>query len=198
MPYASSEAAVAPRPTVRSLDLTKEAERSSSYQRHTAWIGAGIGLAFAVIGAVELVLVLESGGFSGDTLIALFLLVLGVSIFWFTYRGGLKDPVARIDLDDQGATFVRRSGSSVRLAWLDPKWDLEVQDPAPDPTVREEAKKHLFFSGPGGVYGTFGRSDVGPLMDVAREHGLDVSVRNGVTGRGGKHPIRRIRIRPYR
>lgn len=185
-------------PEARTIDLSVEAKRSVRTQRQTAWIGLGIGGAFAVIGAVELALLVNAGGVSGDLLIAAFLVLLGVSIVWLTRRGGLRDPVRRIDLNDAGATFVRWSGSSVRIAWLDPKWDLEVQDPAPDPTVKEASKQHLFFSGPSGVYGTFGRGDIGPLLDAAREHGLSVSVRNSTSDRRQQHPVRRVRIRPYR
>ena len=151
-----------------------------------------------VIGAVELYLLSAAGSFSGNTVVAAFLLALGGSIGWFAYRGGLRDPVARIEIGDDAVTFVKASARTVRLAWLDPKWDLEIQDPAPDPSARPEAKQHLFFTGVGPVYGTLSRSDVGPILDATREHGLSVTVRELTTGRRGEHIIRRIRIRPYR
>lgn len=161
-------------------------------------MGLAIGSVFVAIGAVELVLLSLAGTFGGDTLVAVFLAVLGASIIWFTYRGGLRDPVARITLGDDAATFARRSGSSVRLPWLDPRWDLEIEDPAPDPTVRAEAKQHLYFSGAGAVYGTLTRSDVGPILDAAREHGLSVTIRRVTIRKRGTHVVRRIRIQPYR
>ena len=182
---------------VRVIDLTREAAISYRYQRRTFWIGLAIGSVFAAIGIGELALLTLAGTFGGDTLVATFLIVLGASIIWFTYRGGLRDPVARITLGEDVATFARRSGSTVRLPWLDPRWDLEIEDPAPDPNVRAEAKQHLFFTGVGAVYGTLTRSDVGPILDAAREHGLSVTVREVTIRKRGTHVVRRIRIRPY-
>ncbi len=158
-------------------------------------MGLGIGGVFVGIGAVELVLLGLSGALSGNLFIAAFLVVLGGSIIWLTYRGGLRDPIARIQLAHDAATFMSLSGRTVRVAWRDPAWDLEIQDPAPDPSVKDEAKQHLFFSGMRGVYGTLGRGDVGPMLDAARSYGLSVTIRNATSDRKREHPIRRIRIR---
>ncbi len=182
----------------RVIDLTREAAIGYRYQRRTFLMGTAIGSAFVAIGVVEFFVLSTGGTVGGNLLIAAFLAVLGGSIIWFTYRGGLRDPVARITLGEDSATFLRRSGSSVRLPWLDPRWDFEIEDPAPDPNLRAEAKQHLFFTGVGAVYGTLTRSDVGPILDAAREHGLLVTVREVTTRKRGTHVVRRIRIRPYR
>lgn len=180
---------------VQTLDLSEEAARIFRNRRSSALLGLGIGAVFAAIGAVELVL-LGIAAFSANTVIAAFLVVLGGSIAWFSYRGGLWDPVARIDLAEEAATFSKRSGRSVRIAWSDPAWDLEIRDPALDPSIRPEEKDHLFFVGAAGVYGTLSRSHLGPILDATRARGLSVTIREVAVGRRKEHTVRQIRIRP--
>lgn len=179
----------------RTIDLSGEARRIVEEQRRTSYLGLGIGGVFVVVGGVELARLL-GGTLGPGTVIAILLIVLGGSLGYLSLRGGLWDPVARIDLAEQRVTFARRSGRETRVAWSDPRWELVIHDLAPDPEVSAIEKSHLFFFGPRSTYGSLGRADVGPLLDEARAHGLTVTVKNEVLGTRRRHTVRKLRIVP--
>jgi hypothetical protein len=185
------------RPVSGTLDLQAEAARIRKNRQRTVVLGLVIGATFAAIGVAELTL-FSGPMLTGNTVVAVLLIVLGASIAWLSNRGGLRNPVTKIALAEDGVTFSRWTGRPVRFAWSDPTWDLEIQDPSPDPSIRPEEKEHLFFLGRGQIYGTMTRSSVGPILDAAREHGLAVSMKDVTTGRRGEHIVRRIRLRSYR
>lgn len=183
-------------PAPRTLDLTDEARRILTEHRRNVLLGFAIGIVFGAVGVGELVY-LGVAAFNADSLIAIILLVLGGSIAWLSYRGGLRDPVVRIHFDEARATFTRHSGQGFAISWSDPRWDLEIDDPAPDPAAPAEAKGHLFFTGVGPVYGTLRRTQIGPILDAARGHGLRVTIREVTVGGRRRLRVRRIRIRAY-
>ena len=138
---------------------------------------------------------LASSGASAEFIIGALLLGLGVALVVLTLRNGLINPVLSLHADPEGVTYDRRWWGPARHKWSRPGLFLVVEDLAPDTVSSPEEKQHLFFTGPGAVYGSLPPHEIGPVLDVARENGLSVSMKI-VEQRTGQvvHRVRRIRI----
>jgi hypothetical protein len=180
----------------RTIGLQDEARHIVRERLAPLSAGVGLGTAFVIIGAYELV-ALRSSFPSADTLVAGLVVVIGISLWVLTVRASLVNPVVRVRIDGEGLLLSRRWGREIRLAWSDPEFEVEFQDLAPDRESTPEQKQHIFFTTSGPCYGSFSRTDVGPLLDAARNHGLAVRMWHDTPG-GGRAPrkIRRVRISP--
>jgi len=176
------------------LDLGAEADRFFRERMAVAGTGFGVGTVFVGLGAYALGLFARRG-LSPELLVAALLMVLGVAVIILCFQSGLINPVRAIRADATGLTYVRRWRGTVRRSWTAPGVLLEVDDLGPDPMTPPEGKLHLFFAGPGPVYGNLARTDLGPLLDAVRARGLEVRMKE-IEGRSGRtqHRIRRIRI----
>ncbi len=183
-----------PAPSELTLDLTAEARQFVRKRLVTAGLGAGFGVVFVGIGGTEIAT--RAAPFPGSaSVVALLLIALGVGLAVLSLNSGLLNPARRLEANSRGMTVTRRWGAPVAVEWTDPAFDLEVEDLTADPATSPEEKRHLFFSGPGPVYGSLASSSLGPLLDAVRAHGLSVKmrtveVRSGLT----RHRIRRLRI----
>jgi len=178
------------------LDLEEEARQFFRQRFRVAGIGILLGFAFIGIGVFEVGL-LAPRGFTPDYLIALFLVVLGLALLAISFYSGLLNPVRRIRGDASGVTFERRWGGPRTWRWRDPAFRLDIDDRTSDPVGSRESRKHLFFEGPGAIYGNLTPTTIGPLLDTARTYGAPISMKQlELNERGEVHLVRRIRIRP--
>jgi hypothetical protein len=192
------ERAPGPAPVSRdfTIDLRDEGRYVVRRRLTTSIAGVSLGSVFGAIGAYELAL-LHSELPGPDPIIAALLLVLGASLVAITLRGSLLNPILRIQVNDEGLLLLRRWGPRATMRWDDPAFNLQVLDPGPDTSTSPEEKQHLFFFAAQGTYGSLGRSDVGPLLDAFRAHGLIVRMAVEAEGTGSaRHRTRRIRIGP--
>ncbi len=161
----------------------------------TTGVGLGFGAVFVGVGSYEL----STNGLQApviDLVVAGLLIVLGLLLATLSLRAGLLDPIVRIQLDGSGVRLQRRwRNAEVLFPWKDPALDLELEDPAPDPAVPPENKRHVFFTVSSSLYGSLDRAQCGPLFDAARAHGLRVRMWND-RFRAGRQDrvVRRIRI----
>jgi hypothetical protein len=186
------------RPPVRgcNLDLREEARQFFRQRIRVTGIGVILGIAFIAIGTYEVGL-RASSGFSADYLIALLLGVLGLGLIAVSYYSGLLNPVTRIRGSASGVTFERRWGRPLAWSWKDPGFRLDIDDRTSDPEGTAESHQHLFFEGPGSIYGNLTPATIGPLLDTARTYNAPISTKQLEQRERGKiHLIRRIRIRP--
>jgi hypothetical protein len=186
------------RPPVRGFDLDLREEGRQFFRRRirVAGIGVVLGIAFAVIGTIYVGRLARSG-FSADYLIALLLVVLGLALIGVSLHSGLLNPVTRLRGNASGVLFERRWGRPLSWRWKDPRFRLDIDDRTSDPVGSAESHQHLFFEGPGSIYGNLTPTTIGPLLDAAREYGVPVSMRQlEQRERGEIHLVRRIRIRP--
>jgi len=178
------------------LDLRQEARQFFRRRIRVAGVGLVLGIAFAGIGALE-VGVLAPSGFSPDYLIALLLVVLGLAVVGVSLYAGLLNPVTRMRGNASGVTFERRWGRPLTWKWRDPEFRLDIDDRTLDPVGSTESHQHLFFEGPGPIYGNLTPATIGPLLDTARAYGAPISMKQlEQRERGEIHLVRRIRIRP--
>lgn len=182
---------------VPKCDLDLRGEASEFFRRRIRVAGAGLalGIAFVAIGAFEVGL-LAHAGFSPDYLIALLLVVLGLAVLGASLYSGLLNPVSRVKGNASGVTFERRWGRPLSWKWKDPQFRLDIDDRTSDPVGSTESHRHLFFEGPGPIYGNLSPSTLGPLLDTARTYGAAISMKQlEQRERGEVHLVRRIRIR---
>jgi len=192
------DASEAPRRTGTgfNLDLRKEARQFFRSRIRVAGTGLVVGFAFAGIGTFEVGL-RASSGFSADYLIALLLVILGVAMIGISLYLGLLNPVTRLRGNASVVIFERRWGRPVSCKWRDPAFRLDIDDRTTDPVGSAESHQHLFFEGPGPIYGNLTPSTIGPLLDAARTCGASISMKQlAQRERGEVHLVRRIRIRP--
>ncbi len=179
---------------VTDLDLSAEAARFLRSRRNLAFAGVGIGVAFLAIGGYALVRLARSG-ISAEFVIGILLVGLGAVLVIVTLRNGLLNPVTSFRLDAEGITYVRRWWGPVRRKWSRPGLLLVVEDLGPDTVSSSEEKQHLFFTGPGPVYGSLPVARLGPFLDQVRDNGLSVSMTTVQQATGQVvHRVRRIRI----
>jgi hypothetical protein len=186
------------RPLVKgfNLDLREEARQFFHRRIRVAGIGVILGIAFVGIGAFYVGLQANSG-FSADYLVSLLLVVLGLAVIGVSLYSGLLNPVTRIRGNASGVTFERRWGGSLTWKWKDPGFRLDIDDRTSDPVGSAESHQHLFFEGPGPVYGNLTPTTIGPLLDAARAYGAPISMKQlEQRERGEIHLVRRVRIRP--
>ena len=178
------------------LDLEEEAHRFFRQRIRVAGFGIVLGIAFVGIGAFYAGLE-STRGFSADYLIALMLVVLGLAVIAVSLNSGLLNPVTRVRGNASGVAFERRWGRPVAWKWKDPEFRLDIDDRTLDPVGSTESHQHLFFEGPGSVYGNLTPATIGPLLDGARAYGAPISMKQlELRERGEIHLVRRIRIRP--
>lgn len=191
--------ATAPSPvpvTKCNLDLGVEARRFFRQRIRVTGTALALGIAFAGIGAFE-VGTHAASGFTPEYLIALLLVVLGLALIGMSWYSGLLNPVTRIRGNASGLTFERRWGRPIACKWSDPAFRLDIDDRSIDPVGSAESRRHLFFEGPGPIYGNLTPATIGPLLDVARTYRAPVSMKQlEQSERGAIHLIRRVRIRP--
>lgn len=158
--------------------------------------GTGLAIGFAFIGVgISTWGVFATRGLSPELLVAGLLIVLGFALVLLSWRTGLVNPVLSLRAEPDGLIFARRWGPSLRRPWSEPGLVLEVDDLSADPASTADAKRHLFFIGPGSVYGNLAPGDLGPLLDVLRANGLVVQTRQVRERRGRvEHLIRRIKV----
>ncbi len=186
--------APSPAPAELTLDLTAEARQFVRKRLVTAGLGAGFGVVFVAIGSIEIA-TLGRPFFGSASVVALLLIALGIGLVVLSLNSGLLNPATSLEANSRGIALSRRWGPPISVEWTDSTFDLEVEDLTADPATSPEEKRHLFFSGPGPVYGSLASSSLGPVLDVVRAHGLTVrmrtaDVRSGLT----RHRIRRLRI----
>jgi len=178
------------------IDLRDEAHRFFRQRIRVVAVGVALGLVFVGVGVFE-VGVFYVGGPSVEYAIALLLIILGAGVAFVSLYMGLINPVTALAGNASGITFDRRWGGARAWSWRAADFRLDIDDRGIDPTVGEEARDHLFFEGPGAVYGNLSRASVGPLLDVARTYGAVVSMKQlEQSERGRIRLVRRIRIRP--
>ena len=196
LPEAGGETTDAPSPAPPGgvIDLHDEARYFARGHLWPTILGVALGASFVVIGAYELDL-LGLHTLGATAVVAALLVVLGISLATLTIRADMSNPVVSLRLDEEGLAFSRRRGGTVGMAWSDPRFEVEVQDLAPDPGVGVEERDHLFFTTPLRVYGSFGRANLGPVLDAAQLHGLSVRIWTERVKLGrGTHKVRRVRI----
>lgn len=178
------------------LDLGPEAHRFFRRRIRVAGTGLALGCAFVGIGAFEAGTLVASG-FSASYLIAVLLVVLGLALIGVSLYSGLLNPVTRIRGGASGLAFERRWGRPLTWAWRDPDLRVDVDDRTIDPIATAEAREHLYFEGPGPIYGSLTPAVLGPLLNTARTYGASVSTKQlEQRERGEVHLVRRVRIRP--
>ncbi len=178
------------------LDLRPEAGRFFRQRIRVAGTGLALGCAFVGIGAFEAG-TLVSRGFTASYLIAVLLVVLGLALIGVSLYSGLLNPVTRIRGGASGLAFERRWGRALLWAWKDPDLRVDVEDRTIDPVGTPEARAHLYFEGPGPMYGTLPPASLGTLLNTARTYGATVSTKQlEQRERGEVHLVRRVRIRP--
>ncbi len=179
---------------VLELDLGSEAQQFFRRRIGVAATGIAIGVTFIGIGAY-LLTVLWRARATPELVVAALLVVLGSALVVLSLRNGLVNPTVSIRADARGLLFTRRWQRPVLRTWGAPGLFLQVEDLGPDPTSSPEEKQHLFFMGPGPVYGTLSPSDLGPLLDVVRARELTVQMKV-IEQRTGRtvHQVRRVRI----
>lgn len=183
-------------PAKCNLNLQGEAQHFFRQRIRVAGIGIVLGVAFVGIGTIE-VYRLATSSFTPEYLIALLLEVLGIALIVVCLYSGLLNPVTRIRANASGVTFERRWGKSLTWGWKDPYFRLDIDDRALDPEGSDESRQHLFFEGPGMIYGSLTPATLGPLLDTARAFGAPVTEKQlEQRERGRVHLVRRIRIRP--
>ncbi len=191
-----AETANAPSPVLPKgdIDLRDEARYFARGHLWPTILGIALGAGFVVIGGYELDLLgLHTPG--ATAVVAALLVVLGISLGTLTLRADMSNPGVRLRLDEEGLVFSRRRGGTIRMAWSDPRFEVEVQDLAPDTGVGVEERDHLFFTTPLYVYGSLGRADMGPVLDAAQLHGLSVRIWTERVKLGREmHKVRRVRI----
>lgn len=190
--------AVSPQPLSSrcDLDLRGEARQFFRQRIRVAGVGLVLGIAFEGIGAYA-VGRQASTGFSADYLIAFFVVALGLVVIGVSLYMGLLNPVTRIRATASGVIFERRWGGALGWQWRDPQFRLDIDDRTLDPVGSSESHRHLFFEGPGPIYGNLTPSTLGPLLDTARTYGAPVSMKQiELNERGEIHLVRRIRVRP--
>jgi hypothetical protein len=176
------------------LDLASEARVFFRQRIGIIAVGLGLGSAFIGIGLYEFLLFAASLA-PVDVVVSALLIVLGGTIILLSLRSGLLNPVRGLKGDSTGLTLARRWRGPAHWQWSDPSLTLEVEDLTPDPASNPEEKRHMFFSGPGPVYGSLAPSQLGPLLDAVRARGLAVRIANREVRSGRTyHQIRRIRI----
>jgi hypothetical protein len=188
---------VLPRPPFNrlNLDLRGEARQFFRERIRVSGLGVVLGIAFVGIGSYETGILARSG-FSADYLISLLLGVLGLGVIAVSLYSGLLNPVTRIRVNASGVTFERRWSRPVSWNWEDPDLRLDIDDRTSDPVGSAESHQHLFFEGPGSIYGNLTPAAIGPLLDIARAYGAPVSTKQlELRERGEIHLVRRIRIR---
>ncbi len=184
------------RVTKCNLDLRDEARRFFRQRIRVAGTGLALGLVFAGIGSYE-VGIRASSGFSASYLISFLLVVLGLAVVGVSLYAGLLNPVTRVRGNSSGLIFERRWGRPMLCRWKDPEFRLDIDDRTSDPVGSEESHRHLFFEGPGPIYGNLTPATIGPLLDTARTYGVPVSMKQlEQRERGETHLVRRIRLRP--
>ncbi len=178
------------------LDLRGEAHKFFRQRIRVAGTGLALGIVFVGVGVFEVGL-RASSSFSPLYLIALLLVVLGMAVIGVCLYSGLLNPVTRIRADASGVTFERRWGRPILYKWKTPEFRMDIDDRTTDPVGSAESRQHLFFEGPGSIYGNLTPTTIGPLLDVARTYRATVSMKQlEQRERGEIHLIRRIRIRP--
>lgn len=178
------------------VDLSQEARRFVRQRAKVVVTGVVLGLAFMVVGVIE-VGALAPHGASVTYAIALLLIILGAGVAFVSLNSGLINPVTAISGNAAGITFTRRWGGSRIWDWHDPTLRLDIDDRSVDPTADDSARSLLFFEGPGTIYGNLNPTAIPPLLDTARTYGAAVSSKQlEQAERGGIHLIRRIRVRP--
>lgn len=178
------------------IDLTDEARRFVRQRFRVVAVGLVLGIAFMVVGILE-VGVFYARGPSVSYAIALLLVVLGAAVSFVSLYMGLINPVTVLQGNASGITFERRWGRARTWDWRAADFRLDIDDRSIDPTASEAARGRLFFEGPGSIYGNLTPASVGPLLDVARTYGANISMKQlEQPERGGIHLVRRIRIRP--
>lgn len=178
------------------LDLRAEAKRLVRQSFRVVGTGLALGLAFVGIGAYE-VGVHVASGFSPEYLISFLLIVLGMSVIGVSLYSGLLNPVTRLRGDASGVTFERRWGRPLSWSWKNPEFRLDIDDRTSDPVGSAESHQHLFFEGPGPIYGSLTPTTLDRLLDTARTYGVPVSEKQLDQREGGQvHLVRRIRLRP--
>jgi len=186
------------RPPVRgcNLDLREEAHQFFRQRIRVAGVGIVLGITFVGIGGYESGL-LAGRGFSPDYLIALFLVFLGLAVVGVSLYSGLLNPVTRLRGNASGVTFERRWGGALSWKWENPAFRLDIDDRTSDPVGTAESHQHLFFEGPGPIYGNLTPDTLGPLLETARAYGAPVAMKQlELRERGEVHLVRRIRVRP--
>ncbi|MGI0072143.1 MAG: hypothetical protein ACRECT_08800 [Thermoplasmata archaeon] len=176
------------------LDLSDESRYLIRRRRPTTTFGVVVGAVFIVIGAFELAVNL-SGRALANSIVASLLVALGASLIVLSLRSGLINPVTFLRADAVGVRFSRRWRGAIVRGWADPELGFDVEDLGADAGATPPERTHLFFSSGGVVYGTLGRGQIGPMLDVMKAHGMSVristqKIRVGRTDRR----IRRIRI----
>ena len=178
------------------LDLRDEARLFFRQRIRVAGTGIVLGIAFIGVGAFEAGLRAPSG-FSPEYLIALLLVILGLGLIGISLYRGLLNPVTRLRGNASGVTFERRWGRPLTWKWKDPEFRLDIDDRSLDPLGSPESHQHIFFEGPGTIYGNLTPSSIGPLLDTAQAYGAPISMKQlEERERGQIHLVRRIRIRP--
>jgi hypothetical protein len=188
----------ATRPLVRgcNLNLREEARRFFRQRIRVSGTGIVLGFIFLGIGTLE-VGRLAASGFSPNYLIALLLVALGLGLIVMSWYFGLLNPVTRVRGGASGVTFERLWGRPLSWKWRDPEFRLDIDDRTSDPAGTAESRQHLFFEGPGTIYGNLTPTTIGPLLDAARAYGAPISMKQlEQRERGEIHLVRRIRIRP--
>ncbi len=176
------------------LDLREEARRFVRERTPVTLTGIVLGVAFLGVGGYLIGPLVRAGAVPGEVLSVL-LLVLGVGLIVLSLRTGLINPVTSVLADRRGLTYTWRWGSPFLRRWSDPGLLLVLDDLGPDPRSTEEQKRHVYFGGPRSVYGLLPVASIGPLLDVARGHGLSIRMGVEVERRGrNERRIRRIRI----
>ncbi len=176
------------------IDLRGESRKFLRTRSGIIAIGLGLGSAFVGIGIYGLAVAYGSG-VAIDLVVSLLLGLLGVSLIVLSLRNGLLNPAIGLRGEDGSFTIERRWRGNVRWRWSDPKFALEFEDLTPDPASSPEERRHMFFTGPGPVYGSLPPAELGPLLDQARAHGLVVRVKSSEVQTGRTyHRIRRVRI----
>ena len=196
MPEPVSPESLRPRLKGFNLDLREEARQFFRRRIRVAGIGILLGVAFVGVGAFYAGLLAPSG-FSADYLIALLLVVLGLALLGVSLYSGLLNPVTRLRGNALEVTFERRWGGPLSWRWKDPAFRLDIDDRTSDPVGTAESHHHLFFEGPGPIYGNLTPTTIGPLLDAARSCGAPISMKQLELREGREiHLVRRIRIRP--
>ena len=178
------------------LDLREEAHQFFRRQIRVAGTGLVLGGVFVGIGVFG-VGAQAASGLTPAYVVALLLAVLGLAVIAVSLRSGLLNPVTRVRGNASGVTFERRWGRPLSWAWKDPEFRLDIDDRTLDPVGSAESHQHLFFEGPGPIYGNLTPTTIGPLLDTARACGVPISMKQFEQREGGRvHLVRRIRIRP--
>ncbi len=176
------------------LDLGEEARRFRRQRLPVTATGLGLGVAFIGAGGYLLGSLLRARFVPGEIL-SILLVGLGVGLIVLSLRTGLINPIVRLRADRKGLTYSWRSGAPLLRRWAEPGLVLVLDDLAPDARSSAEEKQHVYFAGPGSVYGNLPRDAVGPLLDAARNHGLTVGMKLVTERRGNvDRTMRRLRI----